>query len=118
MNQGQSAFPWQGVFVVVGALIAALVALRNARKHPYEQLKALVEIVDKLPQESPGREALLTAIERHTREIERLNNARTQGRAFFVWIWMQSNTATIASYMFTPAGTTWQRLTGDGVIRG
>lgn len=74
----QPILGWRGV--IIAAVIAGSIALRNARKTPHETLKTLVEILDKSHLVwREDRHILELAIHRELQRLDRLNQARLEG---------------------------------------
>jgi formate hydrogenlyase subunit 4 len=72
---------------LIGALLAAWVALRNARKSPHENLKALADIRSALASDLEHvdpQQALSRAIRFEVRKLDKLTEARERGIVPFV----------------------------------
>ncbi|MEU4807922.1 hypothetical protein AB0H20_01845 [Nocardia fluminea] len=74
----QPMLAWGGV--VIAAIIAGGFAVRNARKTPHENLKTLVEILEKSEHVwRDDRRVLEEAVHREIQRIDQLNRARVEG---------------------------------------
>ncbi|MEV0059785.1 hypothetical protein [Nocardia sp. NPDC050718] len=74
----QPMLAWGGV--IIAAIIAGGIALRNGRKTPHENLKSLVEILDKSQHVwRHDRYILEQAIHREIQRLDKLNKARLEG---------------------------------------
>lgn len=71
---------------VAGALITGFVASRNARKHPYELLKNLVEIADKLPEGSDPEGVISGAITSELDAIAKSKDWDTRHPILSLWV--------------------------------
>ncbi|GGG04249.1 hypothetical protein GCM10007304_17960 [Rhodococcoides trifolii] len=71
-----SDFAWAAgaVGAVTAALIAGSVARRNAQKHPYERLKLLVEIAEKMPARADSEGVLKAAIGEELRALREMRS--------------------------------------------